>query len=312
MSLPAEAQASTEVTHGNFIINESGHRIRLLTTADPEHVLHEKPEFGSILSPGDRQHTTMTYSPFYDHYASFLYDVLDAEGKSIGTFTAYVHTGPSRGDQGCKSTYGTCWTTNPNYSEGDIHFLDPTHTELTYGAQNKQAQAQVLKSLCNKGDWKCEFHVRTEEEKTSSGKAVGSVIAACGHPVSKSLSIKYTEGVTDSFNMEVNAGAKIFNIIDIGVKLQKNHSVTKSKEFSETETLDVPADHAGWLVGKASVYRDTGDFTAQIGNTTLHINDVYFDSPIPGKPGILVANYLPMTPEKKKELCADSFPKARH
>jgi hypothetical protein len=314
--LPAPAaHAAPAVTHGNFIINNSGHRLHLLSVSDPDGQLQEKPDTNGILAPGARHHTAMTYKPFLSEYAQLVYAVLDESGGEAGRLTVKLRTGPwnqADPDRSCSTTYGECATSDPLKGDGEITFQDPKNTELTYGPKNKNAQAQVLKALCDAGDWKCTFDVRKEEELVTPGKPVGSEIVACNQPVSKDFSVTYTESVTDSFNMEQSFGVKLFEVVETGVRLEENHSVEKSHSYTETATLNVPADYIGWLVAKAPVYRDTGDFTVHIGNTTLHVKDVYFDSPIPGKPGSLTANYLPMTPEEKQDMCAVTPPRPRH
>jgi len=57
------------------------------------------------------------------------------------------------------------------------------------------------------------------------------------------------------------------------------HTWTTSNEFDETITAHVPQKTTVWLEDAPEMIRYTGNFTLTVGNTTIHLTGVYFDSP---------------------------------
>ena len=51
--------------------------------------------------------------------------------------------------------------------------------------------------------------------------------------------------------------------------------------------MEVPPGWEVWLTDSPPMFRDTGDFSITLGNTTWRLHDVYFDSPNPDGNGKL-------------------------
>jgi hypothetical protein len=65
----------------------------------------------------------------------------------------------------------------------------------------------------------------------------------------------------------------------VSAAVSYEHEWTHEHEFSQDFDADVPAHTTLWFCHEAAVIRDTGDFTATLGNTTWHLTGVSFDSP---------------------------------
>jgi hypothetical protein len=73
----------------------------------------------------------------------------------------------------------------------------------------------------------------------------------------------------------------MFELVNVCISATYGHTWTTSHEFDESMTATVPPKTKVGLDDAPQMLRDTGNFTITLGNTTIHITDVYFDSPDP-------------------------------
>jgi hypothetical protein len=73
----------------------------------------------------------------------------------------------------------------------------------------------------------------------------------------------------------------MFELVNVSISATYGHTWTTSHEFDESMTATVPPKTKVRLDDAPQMLRDTGNFTITLGNTTIHVTDVYFDSPDP-------------------------------
>jgi hypothetical protein len=69
--------------------------------------------------------------------------------------------------------------------------------------------------------------------------------------------------------------------VDTSITATYSHGWITSHEYEQSMTADVPPKTKVWLDDALQMTRDTGNFTITIGNTTINLTGVYFDSPAP-------------------------------
>ena len=69
--------------------------------------------------------------------------------------------------------------------------------------------------------------------------------------------------------------------MNVSISAIYGYTWTTSHEFDESMTATVPPKTKVWLDDAPQMLRDTGNFTITLGNTTIHVTHVYFDSPDP-------------------------------
>jgi hypothetical protein len=73
----------------------------------------------------------------------------------------------------------------------------------------------------------------------------------------------------------------MFELVNVSISATYGHTWTTSHEFDESMTATVPPKTKVCLDDAPQMLRDTGNFTITLGNTTIHVTHVYFDSPDP-------------------------------
>jgi hypothetical protein len=99
------------------------------------------------------------------------------------------------------------------------------------------------------------------------------------------VTISDTVGSTDSVEISVKVGAKLFKVVDVSVTAKYSHEWTREHTFEQKVRVRCPAHTKCWIMGIAPMLRDTGDFHLTLGNTTWNVRGVYFDSPDPNGNG---------------------------
>jgi hypothetical protein len=172
-----------------------------------------------------------------------------------------------------------------------------------------QAQAQALKSLCDGGNAaNCQFRATSEAQVDSPTHPVGNaLINDTDEPQDTRVTIEDKVGSTDSVEVGVKVGGEIAELLDVEVSAKYGHEWTQEHTFSQDVTVHCPAHHKCWIEAVAPMYRDTGNFTVTLGNTTWNLTGVYFDSPDPTRAGSYSVEECPS--DKYPEPCAQ-WPKS--
>lgn len=174
---------------------------------------------------------------------------------------------------GCTTSYGDC-----DYHGTDVYLLDRPGTVNNLSPDQKQAQADVLKHLCDTGVASCKFTPTAEDHILGDDHVVGEAAVNPGDfDMSTSIETKDSVGESDSVGVELTAGVEEGVVAEVTAKYE--HQWTHEHDFSQSFEVKVPPHSKVWFTHQAPTIRDTGDFTVTLGNTTWHLTGVYFDHP---------------------------------
>ncbi|WP_165774238.1 beta-propeller fold lactonase family protein [Mycolicibacterium sphagni] len=195
--------------------------------------------------------------------------------KNVNVTRHIASCGVHDGDQ-CKAI--------PGYK---VALLDPPGTVVNLDAsQSADAQqiSQTLKDLCdNNALGTCDFTADPNRQQVllSKPKIVGAIIYNnTGSPETVSSSYSAAKSQTNSISFEFSANFTVIkDKINLGIKATYGHVWTNTYTFTQTVTYQLQPSQWGWVDAEVPVYRDWGNFTIDLGNTTWNITNVYFDSP---------------------------------
>lgn len=243
-----------------------------------------KPDVGSVVQPGQ-------YADFEVQYRAFSVQNDDVTySNADGSFTAHLKVDgvnyAGNPSSTCTVNGGADVCSDPddgvNTNGTTIAYEMPAGTTITYNGDQAQQQADVLKQLCDSGaNATCSFtptsethvagpsHMLAFEYNNSDGTAT--------------LEVDKTDDVssTDSLNISATLGTNIAGMVDASVTAAYGHTWSEGHGFAAKSSDPVDPHTYGEIDGIAPMIRDTGNFTLTMGNTTYHLNGVYFDSPDP-------------------------------
>jgi hypothetical protein len=234
------------------------------------------PAMGSVLQPGQYGDFEFVYRFLQDSTAQVWYKILgpdDLVGIGMKIDGGY---NPSS-----SCTGGPC-----DANGSTIKLLDKPGTVVNIPAGQGQQQAQLLNQFCAQDtDAKCDFDLTHEdliEPNENDLKSLKILYPVVPNKTQDDVDVKVqcenSIDVSDSIGGSIEAGGKLFNIVELKVTVKYNHEITAGAKFSRELTYKVRPGYEGWVVAGASVYRDWGDFTISLANTTWHLQNVYFDS----------------------------------
>jgi hypothetical protein len=285
MIAPGSAMA---YSRGFDIFDLSRHPIKLLYMSGDGH-FEGRPADGAVLEPGKGHHRVEVQWRFLSTQVDTAhYEILGDSGQRIGEFDVTMRVGGGSGAPditSCRSSPGACRIDGTTASR-----LDPAGTVIDIPAEHGQAQADALKSLCQKTNAAtCTFTPTHRDTGAQTGRR------DIGKPVDNTTNREQlfevggpdTVGITDSLSLSLSTEVNIADVVSVGISATYGHEWTKSHTFTHTVTVTVPAHHTSWLEGTEPVIRDTGHFTMTLGNTTWKLHGVSFDSPNPNGNGTL-------------------------
>jgi hypothetical protein len=264
------------------------------------------PAAGSILQPG------VGYDDFEQTYvfgqttqAEASYAVLH-NGAGIGTFWAFMEIySISHNEVYCIVDFGACNPQGTDYVDGDtLEYLDPPGTVHNIPAGQGQAQAATLKELCNVDNAAtCTFTPTSETHFVGAKHFITSI---SNNNPNRDATLTYNEddnvGATNSIDVSLTAGTKLFDLVDTSLQVTYNHTWTESHGYSVGVSEPCQPLSTCTLYGYAPMVRDTGNFTLTMGNTVWHLYGVYFDQPDPSKVESFYTGYEPLTPQQRRSL----------
>lgn len=260
------------------------------------------PALHSILQPG------VGYDDFEQTY--ILGETTQAEASyavlqngmgiaGIGTFRPYMQIYSISDDKVyCTVDFGACSPQGTTYVDGStIEYLDPPGTVHNIPAGQGQAQAATLNQFCaDDNSATCTFTPTGQQEVWSPSHQVGDTFInntnVLQHP---EVDIDDSVGTSDSIDVTVKAGFKLFKVVDVSISATYGHEWTTEHRFIKKYPYDCEPHNKCWLEEMVPMLRTTGDFTLKLGNTTWNLPGVYFDSPDPNGNGAVSANAVPLT-----------------
>jgi hypothetical protein len=292
----ATASASPQLTNGFNVWNLTGSPMTLTNVVGSKcevacngdgSVIDGAPAIGSVLQPGQVQHFEVTYYIGADGVVQVIYNsgvrfYFVSAPISGGYFpTNYAGHGNL---QLCPSTIRCKF--NSSQKAAGATFLDPPGTVHTIPAGQGQAQAQVLKQLCDQTTAAvCDLKPSGKQEMVA-GQPTPDADPWDNNTqddVERTFEVSDTASVSDSLGFSYSAefeatvfGLKIKNTITASYK----HEWSTSHTVKDSVTFTIRPGYTGWVTGAPNYYRDYVDFSITMGNTTWHLPGVYFDVPV--------------------------------
>lgn len=258
-----------------------------LTSVTGDGNFEGRPDVGSVVQPGQMADFEVQYRWLSDQNDEVTYRNADGTFKADLEVNGFKSGNPS---STCTVTAGRDVCSDPDDSlygtNGTvISYLMPAGTTVTLDGSQAQQQAATLQQLCNTpgADATCTFAVDPAKEQHIAGPAHPLAYQYNNSDETTTLEVDKTDDVssTDSVGVEASLGTNIAGIVDASIKASYGHTWSVGHGFAAKSTDPVPPHSYGEIDGIAPMIRDTGNFTITMGNTTYHLNDVYFDSPDP-------------------------------
>ncbi len=235
-----------------------------------------RPDVGSVLQPGQHADFEVQYRAFsvqndditYSNGSSALDARLTVDGLNDAgrpTSTCSRVSGPDD----CASDGGTT-----------IRITEPAGTVINIDGSQAQSQAAALKQFCaQNSDASCTF-TPTGETNVDRPKHVLATETNNGTR-DATLSVTKTDDVssTNSVDLSASVGGNIAGLVDVQITAAYGHTWSQGHSFATGVSNIVPAGYYGQITAIAPMIRDTGNFTITVGNTTINLLGVYFDSP---------------------------------
>ncbi|GAY16200.1 Ig-like domain-containing protein [Mycobacterium sp. shizuoka-1] len=241
----------------------------------------EAPRPGTVIQPGQYAHFELTY------YLAAQDEVRAWFAKPGDWYAAQMKVGAVYGDSLVKcgaSSGGTCGPTDWTYAS-TIRLFDLPGTVIEIGPDNPDEQTKVLESLC--GDAKpgtCAFKATGETQTyTVPTTPYGSYSNRTDQQQRWEVTVKVVETHTNSLAVGAKLSVKLISIINAELNATYTHTWTRTETVQQTYKITVKPDAKVTLTVREPMFRDFGDFTVQLGNTTWLIRGVYFDSPDPNR-----------------------------
>ncbi len=281
---PPQADTSTGsgATRGFNVYNLSSRPLTLLrTTGDKP---DSAPPIGTVVQPGQFAHFELTYHFFHsDHVGAFFQDMTVPGPEGAYYWANMAVEGTVANSVSCSAKAGvTCGPLTPT-SASTIRLFDAPGTVIEIGPGKGQEQAKVLNGLCYEGsDASCVFTATSQEDIYTDRKQFGSAVKNHGiTEMVRSITVSETVTYTNSIQISAKASAKVFNLVNLELSATFGHTWTRSETFTEALQIRIPPGYESRVYSESPLYRDYGDFTLVMGNTTWILHDVYFDSPNP-------------------------------
>ncbi len=269
-------------THGFQVYNLSSQPITLTKFLTDGKVQAGGPGVGTVIAPGSYVDFEVIVYGFKNNLVEPVFSVptasapIDVVLENVNT-TRHIARCGSGGDQ-CAAL-------------GDyrVALMDPPGTVITLDAnQNSQAQqiGQTLSDLCGSAMATCNFTATSELLTHDKLKQYGNGLEnQTSNPIilKTTTTRTVTESIQDSVQIQIqNVEKAIFEKVTVQVQVKFQHTWTEAKTFSQEIDATVDPGYGVQIWTSDPIYRDYGNFTLKMGNTTWNLNNIYFDSARPG------------------------------
>ncbi len=277
--------ASPQVSRGFHIWNLTGHPMKV-DSIKGNAQYEGRPKVGHILQPGQMDDWEVQFNENYDSTSIVHYSILNNDGTVAGSYDPTMTV---------SSTYGfppryTATATNGFVVSGlemDLVVMAPDGT-----VTNPQAQAYMLRSLCNNGLAACTFTDIKREQLTTPKHQVwkGTTVGADG-PGTVPIAVSDTTNFTINVNTPVTVDGPLFKAIANGIKAQYKQDWVGTR--TQTANVNVPINATSVISAVAPLYRDTGTITIKVEGHTWALPGVSFDSPDTTRTGTWIVDTSP-------------------
>lgn len=300
--LPAAASASTDGFH---VYDYSQWPIQLTSYTGPFSGGH--PQVGQVITPGNGYHDfELTYNFGTTTLGLVSYHLLNNKPLDVNIEPNFEIGGTNTVNAGCdlSEPVGVCSPSQPTKGQSNVYYMDPPGSVINVPASAAQAQANVLAQQCVNGNASnCQFTVTGETQFDSLLHQVGLALDNnTSEP--QNTTITRSDTVTSSNSVEVGTevGGKIAGLVSVKVSAQYSHAWEQSHTFEQSVSVTCAAYSRCWVSAVQPMFRDTGNFTLTLGNTTWNLPGVYFDSPDPNGNGTYRVDEKPLTASEKATL----------
>ncbi|WP_075736623.1 hypothetical protein [Streptomyces acidiscabies] len=132
-------------------------------------------------------------------------------------------------------------------------------------AEDTPTTGQLL-GACSWADL-CEFHPQSYWTYAGPAHQVGSTAYNCGSQTNQhSINWSDTTGTTNSVGVSVSAGVKFFEVFEAEISASYGHSWQASHTDGETDTVNVPPGHKGWIERGTPKQQATGWYEIHFGS----------------------------------------------
>lgn len=286
VTAPDPASALLTSTRGFLVYNLSSQAVKLAYYETAERPEGNRPPIGTILTPGQAQRFEVVYNFLKTTDLRPVFETIDGPQTyyytfmSVGPFAGLTAFCKSSGSQECKPS-----GTSEGVNNSQMYLLDVPGTVITYdNSAQAQQQAQVLNSLCFEGSLAtCEFTAGNQIFTKTPVKVVGSpVINTTSNDQTYNITVSDTRSQTNSVTVTVKVAITfIKDKVNGGIDAAYGHVWTSTHTFQQGLTIKVPPMYESQVSAAQPVYRVYGDFTLDMGNTTWHLTNIYFDTPNP-------------------------------
>lgn len=295
-------------THGFQLLNLSSQPATLGSFVGNGTLQPGAPGVGTVVPPGTYiDFEVVVYGDKNNTVQPVFFLPVPGGDLEVAITTKFENVNTTRHIATCGSNDGTQCQALPGYK---VALLDQPGTVVTLDAGNSnqvQQISQYLNSLCGKSTLatSCNFTATRELVMTGKQTPVGNAVANTCNPsqtqctplttsvsVSKSISEQVQDSVQVSVQNNMNA---IFDKVIVQVQVKFQHTWTEEHTFTQTVDVTVEPQQEAYVELGPAIYRDYGNFTVQMGNTTINLNDVYFDSPNPTGQSTYSVYYKPLS-----------------
>ena len=250
--------------------------------------IEKSPFIRSVLPVGGVHEYDLTYFFAYNNRVLADYSTLPNQ-PGPRTYRAYLEARPVFGVKavGCDSTgAGAHCDPDPTKSTLDnlksvVTFMDPDGTRVVIPASKNGLQGETLNNtICRGGQASCQFFANRQEARFTDWHGVGSsVVNDTGQEVTTTITVSDTQSVKSSFEVGGSVKVDILKIVEMAINGKYGREWTKSHTFTQTLNIKVPPHSRVDVTASQPIIRTYGDFVVRIGNSTITLKDVYFDSP---------------------------------
>ncbi|MCL8014922.1 hypothetical protein [Streptomyces sp. AS02] len=138
----------------------------------------------------------------------------------------------------------------------------------TASAADTPSTRQLL-DACGWADL-CDFHPQSYWTYTGPRHQVGSTAYNCGTQTNQHrIDWSDTTGATNSVGVSISASAKFWGVYEASVEASYSHSWEASHTDTESNTVNIPAGHVGWMERGTAKQQATGWYE-------IHFSEPYY------------------------------------
>ncbi len=275
------AASSTTVTRGYDITNYSQYDAKVVAVRNPG-AGDSAPAIGTVIKPGQSLHYEKVFYFMKANETTVQLDFLQPARNGGGKVASagvrlYTETIVGTAHSLVDQFEGRDKVTVTPYF-GTISISDTSPSTITVGGSDAQTQAELLNGLCGTTRATCTF------EQTADRQQIRQKVVAGGGWNSQATARKQgyeavaSASATTSLELTASVKVTVMKAVETSISAKAGQSWTSTKTVRDTVEMTIAPKHVGWIIAEMPMYRDTGNFTIKLGNTTWVLAGVKVDS----------------------------------